>query len=724
MKKKNIMLIAFLLVMTLVLAGCQESDKSKYEKAQSMMAKGQYAEAGATFAELGSYEDSAKLTMYCKAAAAGESGDYETATSTFALLGDYKESSFMIPYYNARQMESDAEKDAYYYWYVEAAEAYDAITLFRDSAERAESCRKKAYDAAVEAAEKGDLSSIDLFSQLSDYKDSKQLYAYYNAFSLEAMGLYSEASDEFAKLGEFKDAKEQAGLVKKRCQDDSAALVASGDDLLAKGGWDAALEAYNSAIRRCYSPEDSLDISNEKIPNVYYQKGLSLLAKKKWDEAVTAFSSARDYSDAKVKIQETRYAEGIDKRDQHNWEGAKIAFFLAGDYLDSSDQINATRYAEAEYLLGENKKEEAADAFRLIGDYKDSTERADQLYDVIGDEYLADQQWDKAITAYMKGSFGKNLNDQNDKVSEVYYTKGETLLNEKKYKEATEVFEKIAGYKDSSEKLKETLLLLGDEYLKNEEWDLAVDSYNKAEGPTETSEDIIDAGSVCSASAEGFAGDVSVMVTFDHSGAISSLTVNAENELLGKDCEKKEFTDQFIGKMPPFSLGDGIDACSGATITSKTVIDAINRIEPVKKAIVLSDKAKEAYYLQANSLKKEGKLADAYEKYQMIKGYKDVDEILSNSEGWGKKYTVSKENTFSVITVSVVMLENDILECEIKSESENGADLLSEEIKQAWAKAIVEADTAETDAITGATLSFSAQSVREAVEEILESNGV
>ena len=49
-----------------------------------------------------------------------------------------------------------------------------------------------------------------------------------------------------------------------------------------------------------------------------------------------------------------------------------------------------------------------------------------------------------------------------------------------------------------------------------------------------------------------------------------------------------------------------------------------------------------------------------------------------------------------------------------------GSDFLTDEIKTAWAKEIVENQTADTDAITGATIQLSAGAVKEAVAEILE----
>ena len=46
-------------------------------------------------------------------------------------------------------------------------------------------------------------------------------------------------------------------------------------------------------------------------------------------------------------------------------------------------------------------------------------------------------------------------------------------------------------------------------------------------------------------------------------------------------------------------------------------------------------------------------------------------------------------------------------------------DLLTDKIRNEWAQAILESGSTAPDAITGATLKFSAQSVQEAMEEIL-----
>jgi len=159
MNRRIICLALMLALLACLLAGCVESDKSKYESAQSLMAREKYAEAAAKFDELGSYEEAAKLAMYCKAAAAGENGDYDTAFSTFRLLGDYKESAFMITYYEARQCESKAASGSVGNW-LSAARLYDSIALFRDSRARAEQCRKAAADFAAAAREKVGKTSV------------------------------------------------------------------------------------------------------------------------------------------------------------------------------------------------------------------------------------------------------------------------------------------------------------------------------------------------------------------------------------------------------------------------------------------------------------------------------------------------------------------------------------------------------------------------------------
>ena len=73
-------------------------------------------------------------------------------------------------------------------------------------------------------------------------------------------------------------------------------------------------------------------------------------------------------------------------------------------------------------------------------------------------------------------------------------------------------------------------------------------------------------------------GEVIVRMKLDENAKIAEITVDASTQTsgVGTNCEKPEFTDRFIGKTAPLVLGQDIDAYSGATVTSKAVVDAVN----------------------------------------------------------------------------------------------------------------------------------------------------
>ena len=96
-------------------------------------------------------------------------------------------------------------------------------------------------------------------------------------------------------------------------------------------------------------------------------------------------------------------------------------------------------------------------------------------------------------------------------------------------------------------------------------------------------------------------------------------------------------------------------------------------------------------------------------------------EKADNGQAVYGSYLAEKETNFSIIRVFVSTKNGEITGCRILSEAKSeGSDFLTDEIRSAWAKEIVANQTAETDAITGATLQFSSGAVREAVAEILE----
>ncbi len=87
-------------------------------------------------------------------------------------------------------------------------------------------------------------------------------------------------------------------------------------------------------------------------------------------------------------------------------------------------------------------------------------------------------------------------------------------------------------------------------------------------------------GRTANVSTLGYAGPVLVRLTLDENNAISALDVGgvrfSESEGVGSRVREHAFTDQFIGKTPPLTLGQDVDGVSGATVSSTAVVDAVN----------------------------------------------------------------------------------------------------------------------------------------------------
>ena len=73
--------------------------------------------------------------------------------------------------------------------------------------------------------------------------------------------------------------------------------------------------------------------------------------------------------------------------------------------------------------------------------------------------------------------------------------------------------------------------------------------------------------------------DVVVKVTTDAEGKISAIVINAAGETKNvgtRVMTNGKFAKQFTGLTAPVVLGEGVDALTGATVTSQAVVDAVN----------------------------------------------------------------------------------------------------------------------------------------------------
>lgn len=87
-------------------------------------------------------------------------------------------------------------------------------------------------------------------------------------------------------------------------------------------------------------------------------------------------------------------------------------------------------------------------------------------------------------------------------------------------------------------------------------------------------------GAVLAGTAEGFGGAmVSVTATLDDEATIANIEIDASTqtpEFGGMTQTDEAFLNQFVGQTLPLTLGEDVDALTGATITSTAVVEALN----------------------------------------------------------------------------------------------------------------------------------------------------
>lgn len=76
----------------------------------------------------------------------------------------------------------------------------------------------------------------------------------------------------------------------------------------------------------------------------------------------------------------------------------------------------------------------------------------------------------------------------------------------------------------------------------------------------------------------GFMGEIRMMVGVDHSGAVCGVNIVSMSETpgLGSRTNSPAFLDQFIQKSGTLTVGENVDAVSGATISSRAVTRGVN----------------------------------------------------------------------------------------------------------------------------------------------------
>ena len=77
----------------------------------------------------------------------------------------------------------------------------------------------------------------------------------------------------------------------------------------------------------------------------------------------------------------------------------------------------------------------------------------------------------------------------------------------------------------------------------------------------------------------GFGGDISMTVGFEADGSILGVSIVSLSETpgLGSRVQEATYLEQYRGQSGTLTLGEDVDAIAGATVSSRAVLDGVNR---------------------------------------------------------------------------------------------------------------------------------------------------
>ena len=205
------------------------------------------------------------------------------------------------------------------------------------------------------------------------------------------------------------------------------------------------------------------------------------------------------------------------------------------------------------------------------------------------------------------------------------------------------------------------------------------------------------------AAVAGFGGgEVKLTIDAAEDGTVEGLVIDASTQTagLGAKASEEAFTSQFIGKKGPFVYGEnGVEAISGATVTSDAVIGAINEALGVAPEVKTEEPKEEPKA-------EEPKAAAAAEKA-------DGANFVPGT------YEAEAQGLLSKVKVTVTVDEQEIKDLAIDASGETpelggvAAGMMSE--------AITKAQTPNVDTVSGATVTSNA--IIQATTEALTAAG-
>ena len=363
----------------------------------------------------------------------------------------------------ARDNASDEEN------YLHAAQLYEEIGRYKDSAQQAQQCREKAevcrkevfYHNAKKNMAGTSVSNyeyaINQLKKISGWRDADELLEKCLK-RIEELKIKEQADEAERQRQEEIYRRKQAAKARKRMMLILTAVIVV---ILIVG----AAGLYNGVI----------------VPNGKYDAAVALKNAGQYDEAITAFTELEGYKDSNAQIMVCRYDAAMKLKTAGQYDEAIAAFSEIKWYKDSKMQIAACetaildgKYDAALALMTAGQYDEAIEAFTAIADYRDSAVQIEACKTAILDgKYAAaaalmnEGKYDEAIAAFAAIETHRDSAAQikacKTAINEEKYKAAMALMASGKYDEAIEAFSELGVYKDSRKQIEvcETAILDG-----------------------------------------------------------------------------------------------------------------------------------------------------------------------------------------------------------------------------------------------------------------------
>ena len=409
-----------------------------YATADQFSEKGQYDEAFDLFYSLGNFNNSREkgITLGKELALKYEEDqNYPAASKIYKKLGmeeqvreaDYKQASYL-----SAKGEYLAASDI---WLSEA------MTGYKDS-------RKLNYEMAVSLMSNDPQTAVQILRKDIDYPGSKQVI--YNIASNAVTNAdYEFAIDVFSSISDYKDS---VNKIK-----EAEYLLA--EQLLEKHEYTKALEIYLSL--------GNYKSSVTQAKECNYQIASSYLNNSSFKEGYELFIQLGDYKDSAEQAKNCKYQEAVSFKEKGKYGEAYAAFSSLGEYKDSKDQANETGYKSAKQLMADGHYAEASSVFKEINGFEDSQTQAQECDYLRANELIQAEKYPEAIQLLSSLGSYKNSRSLSSKACYLLAAKYE---KDGDYAHALEVYSVLSDNPEASEKVFEMHYQLGN--MKYQEGDI------------------------------------------------------------------------------------------------------------------------------------------------------------------------------------------------------------------------------------------------------------